>query len=562
MQFAPNALCLLQRAFCFSTAVEASETPAPLAREAFGVRQLAGAVLPLALFLLFAGCARKESRADLIILNGAEPESLDPAIVTGQPEMRIVTALFEGLARFDPHTGQATPGLAQNWEKSPDERIYTFHLRSNAVWSTGEPITANDVVYSWRRVLEPTTAAEYAGQLYYLKNGEDFNIGKIKDPSEVGVRGIDARTVQVELNSPTAFFIELCASPALAVVPRKAIERYGDRWLRSRPLPVSGAYELDAWRIHDKIRLRKNLAYWDAAQTQNELVDFLPIDSANLALNLYMTGQADIIWDKNLIPTELMDVLLKNPDCHRFDYLGVYFVRFNVTRKPLDDVRVRKAMILSVDKQRIVNNIAKAGERVANQFTPKGIAHYEPPEGLGYDPEQGRRLLADAGYPAGKGFPTFQYLFNSGKLNEQIAVELQEMWRKDLGIKIELRQMEWKVFLATQGSVDYDLSRSSWIADYNDPNTFLDIWMSNNGNNRTGWKNEQFDQLLREGNRQTDPGRREKLLQAAESLLVRDEVPILPLWFYKGIVFFDDRKIDGIYFNVLDEHPVNAIRKK
>src|SRR5439155_23074288 len=274
-------------------------------------RPLKSLPLLFAFFLILGctGCVHKEPRADIVIINGAEPESLDPAIVTGQPEMRIALALFEGLTRFDPRTGQAVPGLAETWERSPDGRSYTFHLRSNAVWSIGEPITADDVVYSWQRLLDPKTAALYAGQLYYLKNAAAFNSGRIKDASEVGVRAINPRTLLVELEGPTPFFIELCASAVLAVVPRTAIEKNGDRWLRSRPLPVSGAYQLDDWRIHDKIRLRKNPRYWDAAQTQNELVDLLPVESPNLALNLYKTGQADIIWDKTVIPTELMDVL-------------------------------------------------------------------------------------------------------------------------------------------------------------------------------------------------------------------------------------------------------------
>jgi len=526
---------------------------------------LSRAFLPLLLSgAVLAGCARQEPRADFVILNGAEPESLDPALVTGQPEMRVVLALFEGLTRFDPRTGQAVPAIAESWEKSHDGRNYTFHLRTNASWSTGEPITSEDVVYSWRRLLDPKTAADYAGQLYWLKNAEAFNRGQIKDPSRVGVQAPDRHTLLVELNSPTAFFIELCASPALAVVPRQAIEKNGDRWLRVRPMPVSGAYALDDWRIHDKIRLRKNPRYWDAAHTQNELVDLLPVESANLAMNLYKTGQADIIWDKTLIPTELMDLLKREPDCHLFDYLATYFFRFNVTRKPLDDVRVRKALALTVDKNRIVEKITKGGEQPAHHFTPNGIAHYQPPEGLGYDPDQARRLLAEAGYPDGNGFPVFQYLLNSRKLSEQIAVEMQEMWRKELGIKVELRQMEWKVYLATQSKMDYDLSASSWVGDYNDPNTFLDLWMSNNGNNRTGWKNQHYDQLLTKGNSQTDLHQREQLLQQAELLLVRDEVPIVPLWFFKGITFFDDRKIDGIFVtnNMVDEHPIYAIRKK
>ena len=259
-----------------------------------------------------------------------------------------------------------------------------------------------------------------------------------------------------------------------------------------------------------------------------------------------------------------MDLLKRQSDCHLFNYLATYFFRFNVTRKPLDDPRVRKAFALTVDKNRIVEKITKGGEEPAHHFTPTGIANYQPPEGLDYDPDQARRLLAEAGFPGGKGFPVFQYLLNSRKLSEQIAIEMQEMWRRELGIRIELRQMEWKVYLATQSKMDYDLSASSWVGDYNDPNTFLDLWMSNNGNNRTGWKNDRYDQFLDDGNSQTDPRQREQLLQQAETLLVRDEVPIVPLWFFKGISFFDDRRIEGIYVtnNIVDEHPIYAIRRR
>ena len=263
---------------------------------------------------------RNEPRADIVIVNGKEPESLDPAIITGQAEMRVAGSMFEGLARQDPKTGGPVPGLAESWEISPDGRTYTFHLRTNLVWSTGEPITAEDVVYSWIRALDPATASDYAGQLYYLKNGEEFNGGKIKDPTLVGVHALDRYTVRVELNNPTAFFLDLCAFSTLSVVPRQTIEKYGDRWLMARPLPVSGAYELVAWRLNDKIRLRKNPRYWDAANTKTEVIDFLPIVSATTALNLYETGGADIVWDKDLVPAELVDVLIKRPDFHSLSH--------------------------------------------------------------------------------------------------------------------------------------------------------------------------------------------------------------------------------------------------
>lgn len=520
----------------------------------------------LLLVLACAGCGTSESPSELVILNGAEPESLDPAIVTGQPDLRVTGALFEGLMRNDPRTGAPIPGLAERWDLSRDGRIYTFHLRSNAVWSTGEPITADDVVYSWRRVLAPATASDYAGQLFYIKNAQEFNRGSIPNPAELGVQAIDRRTVRVELNGPTAFFLDLCAIPTMAVVPRQIIDKQGDRWLMARPLPVSGAYELVAWRINDKIRLQKNLLYWDAANTQNERVDVLPIGSASTALNLYESGVADIVWDKELVPSELLDALLKRPDFHTFDYLGTYFIRFNVTRQPLDDPRVRRALALAIDKQRIVDRITRAGEKTASHLTPNLIPHYHPPEGLGYDPETARRLLAEAGYPGGKGFRPVHYLFNAAaggaaKTHEKIAIELQQMWKQELGIQMELRQAEWKVVLASQSRLDYDLCRSSWVGDYNDPNTFLDLFMSQSGNNRTGWKSARYDQLMLQANAQTDPSAREQLLQTAETLLVREALPIAPLFFYRGISCYNSEIIQGIYPNSIDQHPINAIKK-
>ena len=295
------------------------------------------------------GCSRSETRADLIIINGAEPESLDPHLLTGQPDERVALALFEGLTRFNPTNASPMPGLAERWDISPDARHYTFHLRTNSVWATGEPITAEDFVYSWRRALDPATASEYAGQLYYVKNGEAYNTGKIKDPSLLGVRALDSHTLLVELQGPTPFFLDLCAVPVLAVVPRQAIERLGDRWLMVRPFPASGAYLLDAWRLNDKIRLRKNPRYWDAANTHCDIIDLLPCGVAVTALNLYETRAADLVWDKQLVPVNLLDVLLRRPDFHTFDYLATYFLRFNVTRKPFDDVRVRHALALAIE---------------------------------------------------------------------------------------------------------------------------------------------------------------------------------------------------------------------
>jgi len=358
----------------------------PLARFSFGLVVL----LNFGLLLLTAGCFRPESPADVTIINGNEPESLDPQIVTGVSEMRLTKALFDGLIRLDPHDAKPVPALAERWEISPDGKTYTFHIRTNAVWSTGEPITSADVLWSWFRVLNKETAGDYAGQLYCIKNAEDWYNGKLTDQSSVGITALDARTLRVELNSPLAFFLELCSFPTLAVLPRQTIEKYGDRWLHAQPLPTSGAFTLGAWRVNDKVRLLRNPLYWDVTNTASAIIDVLPVGSPNTALNLYETGAADVVWDKDLVPAELMDVLVKRTDFHSFTYLGTYFYRFNVTKPPFNDARVRRAFALATDKPRLIHKLTRGAEVPARNFVPVGVANYTPPEGLGYDPVAAR----------------------------------------------------------------------------------------------------------------------------------------------------------------------------
>jgi oligopeptide transport system substrate-binding protein len=415
------------------------------------------------------------------------------------------------------------------------------------------------------RVLNPLMAAEYAGQLFYVKNGEAYLTGKIKDPSLVGVHALDSKTVRVELNHPTPFFLDLCAFQTLSVAPRKLIDKYGEDWMRVRPLPTSGPYLLDRWRLNDKIRLVKNPYYWDAANTRGGIIDLLPISAPSTALNLYQTGDVDVIWDRDNLPYELTDVLSKRPDFHTFPYLATYFIRFNTTRPPFNDARVRKAFALTIDKQRLLDRFLQDGEKTANHLVPDGTANYDPAPGLGYDPGEARHLMIEAGYSGGKGFPAVSYLFDSasggGKIYLKLAVEMQQMWEEQLGVRIELKQMEKRVYLAAQNNLDYDLTRSSWFGDYDDPNTFLDLFRGNNGNNRTGWKNARYDELMDQANVEVDLRKRAVLLRKAETILVRDEAPIIPIYFYVGFNYYNPAKVKGIYPNILDEHPLNDIWK-
>jgi oligopeptide transport system substrate-binding protein len=534
--------------------------------------------------VLLLGSCRPEPRADLVILNGPEIETLDPQVLTGQADGRISGALFEGLTRFNPVTGRGEPGLAERWDISPDGRIYTFHLRTNAAFSNGRPITADDFVWSWRHAINPVTGADYSGFFFYVKGGRELVTGTSTNFATLGIRATDTRTVEVELTNPAPFFPDLCAMRIMAVVPRETIERYGDQWVRASPLPCSGAFELLSWRPNDRIQVRKNPHYWDAANVRSERVDFLSGDSPATGLNLYLTGAVDVLIERNLIPLDLIDVLRTRPDFHTFSYLGTYFIRFNVTRKPFDDVRVRKAISLVVDKRRIVERITRMGERPASAVTPPDTGGYTPPPGLGHNASSetnatayataraeniaaAQQLLAEAGYPGGKGFPPFTYMYNAGggggsRTHEQIGVEFQSMLREHLGLQVELRPVEWKTYLSDMSALNYDMIRGSWIGDYQDPTTFLDIFLADSGNNRTGWRNATYDQLLDQAAAAGDPVHRSDLLRQAETLLVLDEVPIIPIYNYTGLYAYDSDRVGGIYPNLTDEHPIWAMYRK
>ncbi len=515
----------------------------------------------LSLVAGFAGCSPKE-RADLVVHNGPEPETIDPQILTGQADGRIASALFEGLTRFNPTNGTAMPGLASHWEVSPDGRVYTFHIRTNAEWSTGGSITAEDFVWSWRRAVSPSTAADYSSQFFYVKNGRQIVNGEITDATRLGAAAMDRWTLRVELDNPTPFFLELAASRIFYPIPRDAVERLGDQWIRATPLPCSGPYELVGWRVNDRFQLRRNARYWDAANVGLERVDILSGDNPSTALNLFLRGDVDIIMDRKIIPGELGPELAARPDFRKFDYLASEFIRFNTTRPPFGDPRVRRAVSMAIDRSRITARITRMGERVSSALTPPGAGGYEPPEGVPLDIDAARRLLAEAGYPEGRGFPPVEYTFNVGtRVYEQTGVELQSMLRENLGIRVELRPLEWKTYLSEMSRMNYDFIRGSWIGDYNDPMTFLDCFLSDSGNNRTGWKNEGYDQLLARAASEVDPVRRSELLKRAEIILVRDETPVTGLYSYVGLYACDPAKFVGIWPNLIDEHPLHSIRR-
>ena len=517
----------------------------------------------LVVFLLFTGCERALDRAELVVINGSEPELLDPAVITAQATGRVAYALLEGLTVFDAGA-RAQPGVAERWELSEDGRVYTFHLRENSMWANGDPVSSSDFLYSWKRSLAPQTGCEYASQFYPIKNAEAFNLGKLSDFSEVGVRANGPQELEVTLTNPTPYFLDLCAFVTYLPVHRATVERYADWSSNPEHFVGNGPFQLAEWRLFDRVRLCKNHKYWNASSVYLGSIDVLPASKPNTALNFYLTGAADVMIDKGLVPTALMGSLKKRADFHAAPFLGNYFVRFNAVRAPFSDPRVRRALSLVIDKHLLVEKITRAGEIPAWSFVPPGTGHgYEPPKGAMRDCDLARQLLDEAGFPGGQGFPVFDYLYKGdSELDRDIGVELQGMFKRELGVTMQLKGQEWTVYLATQSALDFDLCRSSWVADYNDPNTFLNMFVTGDGNNRTGWSSVEYDRLIAVAAETTEAEARFSHFRDAENLLVNIEAPICPLYYYVGIQFYDADRLDGMEANLLDEHPLRYLRWK
>ena len=489
------------------------------------------------------------------INNTAEPESLDPALVTGVPEHRIISNLFEGLTTSDPKDLSPRPGMAASWTVSRDGVVYTFKLRA-ARWTDGKSVTAHDFVYAWERVLNPKTGAKYAQQLFYLKNGEDYNKGRITDFSQVGVKALDDRSLQVTLRCPTAYFLDLTSFYTLYPVPRWAIEAHGKDWVKPGRIVSNGPFRLVSWVPQKDLILEKNPLHWDATTIKVQKVIFLPTDDLNTAYKQFLAGESD--WVPTVPPAQL-DAARNRPEFYVMPYLGTYYFRFNLTKPPITDVRVRKALSMSVDRESLTKYVTKAGEIPSSTFVPAGMRGYEGVKGLPFDVAGAKKLLAEAGFPDGRGFPKVDVLYSTSELHRVVTQAVQQMWKEQLGIQVDLTNVEWKVYLARQGSLDYQISRAGWIGDYVDPNTFLDMWITGGGNNQTAWSNKRYDDLIAQAAcKIVNAKDRMRTLQEAEKILVADEVPIMPLYTYvnKGML---SRRVKGWWPNILDQHPLKYI---
>jgi oligopeptide transport system substrate-binding protein len=487
--------------------------------------------------------------------NGAEPQSTDPGLMSGQPDGRVARMIFEGLTAPDPKTLEPQPGVAYRWEMSGDGLTYTFHLRPGVRWSDGTPLGSNDFLYAWRRVLDPATGAKYAGLLYVIRNGAAFNKGEV-DASRVGLAAPDDSTFVVTLEAPTSYFLFLTQFYTYLPVPRHVIEKYGDTWTTPEHVVSNGPFRLAEWRQRDHFTFVRNPDYWDAAAVKLDKVIAYSVEDLNTSTNLYKAGVID--WNPSgYIPSQFIPYMRQFADYRQGRYQGVYFYSVNVTRPPLDNPWVRRALTYAIDRDAIANQLLKKSRDPWGLFVPSGYPGYEPPDPVTFDPAYARECLAKAGFPGGKGMRKISILFNTSEDHRRIAEAIQSMWKHELGIDVELENKEWGSYLAAQTALDYDVARRSWIGDYLDPNTFLSCFLTGDGNNRTGWGDPRYDALLRRASLELDRSKRFALLGEAEALLL-DGAAVLPIYHYSTNELVKPY-VRGLYQTALDTHPLKSV---
>lgn len=517
------------------------------------IKKLCSVILAATLGIsVLAGCgsssdggATAEGAQELTFNIGGDLKTLDPALNQAVDAGIVLSNLFEGLYKPDDDF-KPVPGIAESYDLSDDQTVYTFHLRKDAKWTNGDPVTAGDFEYAWKRVLDPETAAEYSYQMMYLVGAEEYNkSGSEEDKEKVGVKAIDDYTLEVKLTAPCAYFLDLTYFPCYFPVNKKAVEGNKDWSAKAETYVSNGPFKLTSYKMKDSLVLEKNDTYYNKDQVTLDKLNVKFVAEPTSAWANYKAGQFDMIYT---VPAAEVPAGKENGDVTIYPQLATYYYSLNVSdkakevnpdaAKALSDVRVRKALNLAIDREAIVNNVTKGGQIPATSFVPTGILDadgkefknkdYFPAKG---DVEQAKKLLEEAGYPNGQGFPTLTMLINPEGDHALIAQAVQDMWKNNLGINVEIQSQEWKVFQQTRNDKNYEIARDGWTGDYNDPMTFIDLLESTSGLNNSGYNNPKYDELVEAAKVESDAAKRMDLMHQAEDILMED-MPGLPIYYY------------------------------
>ena len=489
-------------------------------------------------------------------------ETIDPTLAAESAGTRIVQQLFEGLVEVPLGEGPPVPAAAERWEISADGRTFTFHLRPSARWSDGVPVTSADFLFSHERALNPKTGSRNAMHLWIIQGARDYNTGKEHDFSQVGVEAIDPLTLRYRLTGPAPYFLDLLRYVVYMPIPKHVVERHGSEWTRPGTMVSNGAFHLTEWKRRDYLHAVKNPHYWGAADVWLDGFRVYASESELSALRWYELGK--VMWTPGMVPTDKMPELLRSGrrDLHIDSILCTYYYAFNTRKPPFDDVRVRRAFNMALDKGRLTRHLLGQGQQPASHLVPplfSGTRGYGEVPGDPFNPRKARELIQAAGYgPGGRPFPEVVLLYNTFEAHRRVAVFMQRSLLTHLGVEVQIANMEWKTLLPTIQGGEFQIARSGWCADFPDPQDFLQVFHSRGENNYPRFSDPEYDRIIEQLSVTADQAVRNRLSAQAEAILNR-EVPFLPIYFYTRAYMLKPY-VTGFEHQVQDLHPFRYIR--
>lgn len=518
-------------------------------------------------FLLSAGpfTATQAAHRPVTLCIMDDIKTLDVGKMSWANDIRCAMALFEGLSVYDTRDKcQPIPGAAEKWEISPDGKTYTFHLRPTGRWSNGDQVTADDFLFSWKRALTPETGADYIGFFKSIEGAEEYTaaLDKKQPPGPLGFKKIDNLTLQVQLKSPCTYFLDLLAMPVFFPLHEPSMRpfrlkdglSYDESFTQPPHLVSNGPFQIVEWKVKQYLTFTPNAFYWDKDNVHCPALRIQTVTDSRAALMMFQSGAVDMLTFQ---PPDFADAMLQQqrdqhkwPELHAMPVFGTYYYVFNTARKPYDDKRVRKALAMAIDRQKLTD-ILKTGEAPLGLIVPpKTINGYKSPTELPFNVEAARKLLADAGYEGGKGLKPIELLYNLESRHSKIAQAIGQMWQTNLGVSVTYRGLERGSFgTARRDDHAFDIARGGWYGDYPDPTTWLDLFRSSDGNNDGKFASPAFDKLMARSDAEADPTKRFELLRQAEDMLANDEVPFIPLYQYADGFMYDEKKLKGADMN-------------
>jgi len=522
-----------------------------------------------------AGDTDEVAGLDIAVCIGSEPSTIDPTLNTSSDGGMMIEHMFEGLLkRVNDGQGNAelVLGQAASYEVNDEETVYTFTLRDDAMWSDGQKVVADDFVYTWRRLVDPETASDYNKIIQMVKNAKAITEGTM-EPTELGIVALDESTLEITLESPASYFLQICAFATTYPVRQDIIEAYGEQWSRKAETYISnGMYTLESWTHNSAIKVVASEYYYDQDIIGPNSIEFVLMDDQNAMLAAFRSGELDFIKD---MPADEIPTLIDNGEIKLWDMLGTYYISFNNEVAPFDNPLVREAFSLAIDRDYLVNEVLRGGQAPASGFVPSGIydaaglagddfrtvgGDYIDRGNMEANEERARELLAEAGYPNGEGFPTIEYIYNTNDTHRVVGEMFQGMLKEVLNVDITLSNQDWSVFLVERKEGNFVMARNAWIADYNDPTSLLDLAYSTNGNNDGNYSNPAYDALMDEAKVTLDVEKRMEILHQAEDLLM-SEAGVAPIYFYTDKSMFND-EYDGLYHSVEGHYYFGEITRK